>query len=182
MRSVLLASLVLVLGCAGDLASQRADDLFVRGYLEHARDDLAAAEASYRASLQAVPTSPAANNLGVLAARRGDLGGARRWFDYAARLNAADLTPRINLGVVLYHQGRTGSAADELMGARRQRRAVLDSILPIGRVNWDADRYASATARADQVAGRYLDRLMSTTAEPPEGEELYLARSLVVAR
>ncbi len=168
---------LLASGCA-TLREADADRALVAGLAAQARGDLIGAERAYRAALTTQPSSAAANNLGVVHVLRKDLKTAARWFSFAGGLDDGDLVPRVNLGVVLYHLGQTGEAADALFAARRARLEAMEHIAPIGRINWDLDRYAFATATADAVASRYLDRVMSTTAPPdPGAPEVLVARA-----
>jgi tetratricopeptide (TPR) repeat protein len=170
-------------GCAAQLRELAAQSEISRACAAHvdARRDVA--EAGYRASMALVPSSAAANNLGVLAAERADLDGARAFFEQAVELDGDDFIARTNLGVVLFHLGRSGEAVESFMRAREARRAAVERILPSGRVNWEADRYLAATARAESIASRYLDRLMGASVAPeaalPDGTAL--ARVLIVA-
>lgn len=154
---------VLEVGCA-TLQQADADRALSEGLRAQAHGDLGAAERAYRASLDRLPSSAAANNLGVVQVLRKDLKAAARWFTFAGGLDDADLVPRVNLGVVLYHLGHTGDAVGALFAVRRTRLETMEKIAPIGRINWDLDRYSCATAPADAVAMRYIDRVMSTTA------------------
>ncbi len=181
MRGVGCLTVISVLaatGCA-TLREADADRALALGLSAQARGDLAGAERAYRTSLTTQPNSAAANNLGVVHVLRKDLKTAARWFSFAGGLDEGDLVPRVNLGVVLYHLGKTGEAADALFSARRARLETMEHIAPIGRINWDLDRYSSATAPADAVACRYLDRVMSTTAPPDPGAPEVLVARLV---
>jgi tetratricopeptide (TPR) repeat protein len=182
MRLVIGLVALLVAGCAEPFARRAAESEFERACAWHLDGQGAQAEAGYRASLAALPNAPAANNLGVLAAERGDVAAAHDWFERATQLDDRDPIARANLGVVLFHLGRIGEAAEELVAARTARRDALARI-PTGggRVNWEADRYAAATARADDVAARYLDRIAGDAiAEAPT--DLMLAENLEFER
>ena len=174
----MVATAALGAGCATSLRQVEADRALAEGLSAQARGDLDVAERAYRASLTALPSSAAANNLGVVQVKRRHLRAALRWFSLAGGLDDGDLVPRVNLGVVLFHLGQTGDAADALFAARRTRLETMEQIAPIGRINWDLDRYGSATAPADAVALRYLDRVMSTTAPPdPDAPEVLVAKA-----
>src|SRR4051812_26267142 len=88
-------------GCADQFAQRAAEDDFAAACAWHLDGRLTQAEARYRASLEATPNAPAANNLGVIAAERGDVDGARAWFARAVRLDERDAIAHANLGVVL---------------------------------------------------------------------------------
>jgi Tfp pilus assembly protein PilF len=169
---------VLAGGCAAQLREMQAQAWFSRACTDDLGERLDVAEAGYRASLALAPSSPAANNLAVILARRGDLDGAEQWFSRAVEIAEADVVARTNLAVILFHQGRSGAALDQFLLARRIRAQTASLIEPAGRVNWDVDRYLAATARADAIGTRYVDRLMSTTVPSPLPEGLQLARSL----
>jgi Tfp pilus assembly protein PilF len=172
-RALALCSLLIVSGCAAELRALQAGAAFDRACALDVGGQLDAAAEAYRASLDAEPSASAANNLGVITAKRHDVEGARRWFAYATSIDEHDIIARTNLGVVLYHLGRGNDAADELRQARQIRRDAIERLLPIGRVNWDADAYAAATERADQVAAKYLARLgRPATVQSPPAQQL----------
>src|SRR5690349_2226220 len=88
MAGLLVAALLP--GCAAECQRMEAESRFQRACAHDLDDQLVAAEEGYRASLALEPTSPAANNLGVILAKRGDLAGAERWFREAVTLEDAD--------------------------------------------------------------------------------------------
>jgi tetratricopeptide (TPR) repeat protein len=174
-RTACLAAALAALALGGCNAQLQAEAVFERACRLDATAQLDAASAAYWDSIAIWPTSRAANNLGVLHARRGQLDDARRWFQFAVNLPGDDVIARTNLGVVLYHLGRVDEARAALREARQARRTALARGGGTGRVDWDVDRYAETTRHADEVAARYLDRDAGpAAARPPR-----LAESLV---
>jgi hypothetical protein len=166
-------------GCAAELRAMRAESLFEHACAHDLDERLAIAADEYAASYELVPTAPAANNIGVIHARRGDLSAAETWFARAVALAETDVVARTNLAVILYHRGRSGDSLEQFLAARRLRESVAQEILPAGRVNWDVDRYLAATEHAAHIGAGYVDRLLSTSAPDPLAESgLQLAQSL----
>lgn len=98
------------------------------------------AEAPLRAALELDPNYPeAANGLGVVLQRRGDIEGARRLYARAVAMMPSNADAQFNLGAVLLHLGAAADAAQHLAAAARlepanarMRAALGDALLKSG--------------------------------------------------
>jgi Tfp pilus assembly protein PilF len=159
-HAILAFGFVLGISGCGDLIRESAAlDAYRRGVALDVKAQRSAAADAYRESLALHPTSLAANNLAIILAKQGDVQEAAHLFAFAVEVEERDVIARTNLGVVLFHQGHAAQAAEAFHIARNVRDEVLQTAVLYGRVDWDQERYAAATARSDAVAARYLERL-----------------------
>ena len=132
--------------------------------------ETAAAEECYRKALASDPGLAAAHtNLGGLAYRRGDAGGARARFEAALALDPEQPEARFNLANILYQQGEVDQAASEL------RRVVAQS-------PWFADaHYNLATALerlgSKRQAALHLRHYVDLESQKPDAENTWLGEA-----
>jgi Tfp pilus assembly protein PilF len=175
---VLITIALLTGGCAHLDARHQADAAFRRAITAHVAGDEARAEAEYGRILQlGFATSAVWNNLAVIAVHRQKYRAARRLFGRALAVEPQDLVALTNYGVVSYWLSDFKEAERSLADARALRRELLGRIAPVGRTDWESERWGRATRPLDEVAARYLDRIARTE----RGEHVGLERGDLVA-
>jgi predicted O-linked N-acetylglucosamine transferase (SPINDLY family) len=93
--------------------SSHVEAAFAEAVRLHQAEDYAAAEAGYRRVLEMNPAHPGAmSNLGVLAARRGDLVAAAQLYQDALAVNPSQLDAHFNLGNLLRKLGKPVEAVN----------------------------------------------------------------------
>ena len=170
-RGVGLASVVgIVLGAVSGAAlsgcadlfpvTAEADAAFRRGLIAQIGGDAGAAEREYRHAVELDANRAAAwNNLGVMAALGGDEKRAIELVAKAVAADAGDLTALTNYGVLRFRAGDYAEARRALSDVRSLRQDTIEHTSSGGRVNWDNDLFARATAALDERASRYLKRI-----------------------
>lgn len=99
--------------------SLRAEDYYIQGGAHLEIGNLAAAEREYNKSLAADPGfAPAYTNLGIIAARRGDINKAAQQFSKAIQLDPLTMEPYFNYATVLIERQQYQPALDVLLKAR----------------------------------------------------------------
>jgi protein O-GlcNAc transferase len=92
--------------------SAHIEAAFAEAVRLHQADDISQAEAGYRRVLELNPAhAPALTNLGVIAARRGDLVAATQLYQDALAVNPGQLDAHFNLGNLLRKLGKPVDAA-----------------------------------------------------------------------
>jgi Tfp pilus assembly protein PilF len=114
-----------------DAGSNEAE--FYLGLSAFYADQMDKAEAAFRVLSSRLPLTEVFNNLGVVAARRGQRKGARAYFERSVQADANDPDYHFNLAVELYREGDAQGAARELRAALAIRndaeaRTFLDAV------------------------------------------------------
>jgi tetratricopeptide (TPR) repeat protein len=108
---------------------------FIMGLAGYFRGDYARAKTTFEFVASQLPLTEVYNNLGVLAARQGDI-HALAYFQKAVQADPADGDYRFNLGLAYYHAGNLTDATHQLTEAVNLRpndgeaKAFLDAIIP----------------------------------------------------
>lgn len=159
-RLVIPALALLVGACAPLAAQNQADAAFRKAVAAQLGGDHDRAESEYRRVIKlGFNWSPVWNNLAVIAVKRHEYIQARRLLATAVQANDRDVVALTNYGVMSYYLADLKIAQRSLEEARALRTRLIQEMPPLGRNDWQPERYARATEPLDQVAAKYLDKI-----------------------
>lgn len=183
MRVFAIAPLLLALflpACAPLAREHQADAAFRNALGAQLGGDNDRAGAEYQKVIAlGFDWSPVWNNLAVIAVRQHHYIEGRHLLARAVAADDRDVVALTNYGVMSYYLSDFGEARRVLLSARALRKDILDHIPSIGHGQWDADRWARATAGLDATAQKYLSRIdhAEMTGTPAPSDELVAALS-----